>query len=120
MLYPMLDNTIAEASSFARLRHFPCSGNCALLEPMAKTMNYKLRAECSADVEGLRSRLDANATNWKIIGLALSNGAPIPDVEATFKSALPLESLRRHAKGVPDGHVMAETVALAARYTGER
>lgn len=37
-----------------------------------------------------------------------------------FDAEISLENLRRLCEHVEDGHVMAETVALEADYTGER
>jgi hypothetical protein len=85
---------------------------------------YKLRAECRLDVEELRHVLRAGAVRelagWEIVSLTVEDGALVPDVEVTFASALSLEALRRACENVPDGHVMAETIARADEYTGER
>lgn len=80
---------------------------------------YKLRAECRVDVARLRRVLSIDATGWKVAFLTM-NGVIAADVEVTFVSALPLEKVRRACENVVDGHVMAQTVALAGEYTGER
>ncbi len=77
-------------------------------------MKYKLRAECRGDVGRLKRVLSANAVEWEIVDRLF------PDVEVTFTSLLSLGALRRACGDVVDGHVMAQTVALADEYTGER
>ena len=43
-----------------------------------------------------------------------------PDVLITVSTKLPLTGIKSLIKKIPDGHVMLETVALEADYTGER
>lgn len=42
------------------------------------------------------------------------------DVEAVITTGMDLEGIRNACLSIEDGHVMAETVALEADYTGER
>lgn len=79
---------------------------------------YKMRAECVSDVGGF---LKVVPTGRVTITPCSIDGAWIPDVDVTFTSPWSLERLRAEVtEHVQDGHVMAETVALAKDYTGER
>ena len=73
---------------------------------------YKLRAECLADVQALMQKI--KFSEYKVI-----NVFP-PDVELEFKTDLPLEEIKTVLKSIPDSHVMLETLALKTDYTGER
>lgn len=77
------------------------------------SITFKLRAECGWDVLQLQHLLGDRAEAWRIEPTS-------PGCEAVFVCTMSLESIRRAARCVPDGHVMAETVAEAAKYTGER
>lgn len=79
---------------------------------------YKMRAECVNDVGNF---LKFIPTGRVVITPCNLEGNWIPDVDVSFTSPWPLADIRRHATiDVQDGHVMAETVALAKDYTGWR
>ena len=73
---------------------------------------YKLRAECLADVQHLMAAI--HCSDYKVKGLI------VPDVELEFSSALSLDEIKAAMKDIPDSHVMLETVAAAKDYNGER
>ena len=74
---------------------------------------YKFRAECELDVKAFESLAG--------IGVDMKGcGAPIPDRTGTFIDDRPLSELGAVAESLEDGHVIAETLAHIADYTGER
>lgn len=78
--------------------------------------NYKFRAEAPADVIRL-----ANILGEELWAIEMSRPDPgKPDVEVEIEIGITLQELRQIMGTVPDGHVMRQTVALAAEYTGER
>jgi hypothetical protein len=76
---------------------------------------YRFRAECQDDVDELRRLLGA-----KFGRITITNSPPFPDVEVELRIGLSLEELRDVMRRVVDGHVMVQTVARTAEYTGER
>lgn len=84
---------------------------------MQSLRKYKLRAECSADLGNLLQKISVQKFNAIQMNI---EGAIIPDMEATFSSRLSLSEIRSALSAIEDGHVMAETVALESKYTGER
>ena len=81
---------------------------------------YKLRAECLADVHKFMEQVHfqgrgAFCYGYKVFGLELA-----PDVVLEFKSDHSLDEIKDILKSIPDSHVMLETVALKKDYTGER
>lgn len=79
---------------------------------------YKMRAECVSDVGNF---LKFVPTGRVTITPCNIKGNWIPDVDVSFTSPWSLADIRVHATiNVQDGHVMAESVALAKDYTGER
>jgi hypothetical protein len=78
-------------------------------------MRFKLRAECAHDIALLQQALGARATAWRVV-----RAEDVPDVRVEFESDMALEAIERTASAIEDGHVMAETVAEASRYTGIR
>lgn len=83
------------------------------VEENVATTRFKLRFETVADFVAL-----VNACNERRIVIR-NFGASSMTVIA-FDAEISLENLRRLCEHVEDGHVMAETVALEADYTGER
>lgn len=55
-----------------------------------------------------------SATRMKIAG------NPIPDMTVVFSSEMTLAEIHKALREIVDGHVMAETVNLESKYTGER
>ncbi len=82
-------------------------------------MRYKFRAECTIDVFSFLGVIGDQFTDLQITRVML-NGRPLPDVEVSITTDLLWEDLVSAMRQVEDGHVMAETVTLAALYTGER
>ena len=78
---------------------------------------FKLRAECEADVFIAIRQLGPAFTGPITIA---SIGKLGFDTTLTFEAALTLPQVRKILEGIVDGHVMAETVALEADYTGNR
>ncbi len=77
-------------------------------------MRYKLRAECTHDIEQFKHVMDGYAWNYK-------EASPHPpDVTMTFDCALNKERIIYRLRLVPDSHVMIETLELAEEYTGIR
>lgn len=79
---------------------------------------YKMRAECVMDVGNAIVHLAEGGMLGAVSITAC--GALGGDVEATFGYNGDVAALRARLSDVQDGHVMAETVALAKEYTGER
>ena len=84
---------------------------------------YRLRAECQFDIGRMLAvvhteslTLQQNSFINDLNGLK----AYIPDVTVSFASSLTLAEIKQALREIEDGHVMAQTVALAADYTGER
>ena len=80
---------------------------------------FRFRAECMHDVTALLRRISVK----RVEVVLLEEG--LPDVEATVEEPwqyrkLDLEGLRDVCREVEDGHVMVETLAPIAKYTGER
>lgn len=76
---------------------------------------YRFRAECQVDVDELRRLIGTKFDRTTIV-----NTAPFPDVEVEIETSLSLHELQDLMRQVVDGHVMVQTVASAAEYTGER
>ena len=74
-------------------------------------MKYKLRAECLLDI--LKLFKTCHFPNLKIEMKA-------PDCTLEFESVSGIEELKFFIKQIPDSHVMIETLAPLAEYTGER
>lgn len=76
-------------------------------------MRYKLRFEAPNDF-------------FQLINLCVELRTPLTALLSTnadtvsFESQVPLDTLRAHCQMIPDGHVMAETIALERHYTGDR
>lgn len=79
---------------------------------------YKLRAECLLDVHRLMRTIPFE--RYEVESTTLPGGVWLPDVTAEITSRLSLDELKAALQGVPDSHVMRETVALKKDYTGER
>ncbi len=80
---------------------------------------WKFRAECASDVACWILEVNAT-TDRKLVGLRITTPVLIlPDVEVSFSTDDPY-GLVGPMHAVADGHVMWETLAPAARYTGER
>ena len=77
-------------------------------------MIFRLRAECAYDVQQLQHLLGDRASAWKV-SRAIEG---FPDCAVEFESALSGEAIRRAARCVPDGHVMAETLTSSVNDRG--
>jgi len=80
---------------------------------MTAVATYKLRAECKFDLD-LFIKI-ANLSEIKIIQIE-----DYPDCELEFSSDKSIEELRDLMLGVPDSHVMRETLNEFKNYTGLR
>ena len=76
--------------------------------------HYRFRAECEADCLRLQQQLEYAAYQIRY------NKAGLPDVEVDMLTLLEIEVVRQLMLGLPDGHVMAETLSRAADFTGDR
>jgi hypothetical protein len=85
-----------------------------------KNLNqYKLRAECMADLEKFIKIFEvANDDNEK--AWAITRHKILPDCEMVLTTIFDLDTLKSMLALIPDGHVMLETIALLKDYTGER
>jgi len=82
---------------------------------------YKMRAEAVFDVTSwLSHHAPRSAIFMRSITWLWEAGAPLGDVEVLFESNLDLDALLSSLEAVEEGHVMVETLALEASYTGER
>lgn len=81
---------------------------------------FKFRAECLADVreKWLAALADNDAEVEAIHCVSLND--ELPDVEVTFYSDDSLDEIRDVMRQIIDGHVMWQTVAPIAEYTGQR
>lgn len=78
-------------------------------------MKYKLRAECSHDIEQFKQWMEGDTWNHQ-----QDKDQNFPDVELTFDSALSQEKINSVLRLIPDSHVMIETLKPIEEYTGER
>ena len=74
---------------------------------------FVMRAECLNDAQRLQNIV-------KFSTFDIMKHPLFPDVLITVSTKLPLTGIKSLIKKIPDGHVMLETVALEADYTGER
>ncbi len=81
--------------------------------------DYKFRAECIADVEGLQRTLDKNRVP---VQMEIEQIDPdLPDVEVYLKTSnVSISTMRYYMRLNRDSHVMVQTLAPADCYTGER
>jgi len=101
---------------------------CAEYEKYASDSmhQYKFRAECRPDVDRLHKVLSAahiEIIDWHIAPQTLSHKGkqfPIPDVEVSFKTNVPLQTIQHAMRLVPDSHVMIETIQPIGSFSGER
>lgn len=75
-------------------------------------MKHKLRAECLLDA--IRFTKECYFTSLKI------EVVRFPDCTVEFEANYSIEELKKILKAIPDSHVMLETLAPLAEYTGER
>lgn len=82
---------------------------------------FKFRAEFQRDIAMLRAAFKVTGAPAQIRMRRLTvAGVPVPDCEGTLECPLNLRQVRALMRIVPDGHVMVQTVAHAATYTGRR
>ena len=92
----------------------------------APVYRYKLRAECFVDIARFYLAIvERNQYCWMLcrgVGTPprIICGDSYGDQEFTFESNATLAQLLEVCAEVPDGHVMAETIAFEAEYTGAR
>ena len=77
--------------------------------------HYKFRAECEHEVNELLVGL-----GMKCLKMVKTIAYYFPDTEVDLHTTLSLAEIRNAIRKIADGHVMLQTVALAAEYTGER
>jgi len=82
-----------------------------------KAIKYKMRAECSVDVGRFLQEVPVESLKASQVEV---DGVAYPDVIVEFSSVMPLDEIRKAMGEIVDGHVMAETVELESRYTGNR
>ncbi len=73
---------------------------------------FKFRAECLYDVNAALKKVPCS--KFKIECNFL------PDCTAEIETSYTLEQVKESLKRIIDGHVMLETIAPIAKYTGER
>ncbi len=78
-------------------------------------MTYKMRAEGVNDVFEFVRAMGSNIKEYRIIGNTI-----IPDVEFEFETKKSLHIVLNTLRGIPDSHVMVETVKPISEYTGVR
>jgi hypothetical protein len=84
-----------------------------------RMVDYKFRAECLADVAAFKLELDVRRVALEFEIKVITPG--LPDVEVLLKNPdMSLGTLLYYMRLVTDTHVMQETLAPAAYYTGER
>lgn len=83
--------------------------------PENKSVEYKLRAECQPDIDQF-----IKVSGNQISDVKINKIMDFPDREMSFHSQLTLQELRTLMKGIPDSHVMSESLNTATSYTGER
>lgn len=99
------------------------TNNCAVCGKKMDTANeiedvYKLRAECMADVGEFFANLWPGC---ELLWARVDKDEKYPDVKVSMKiKNTDLDELRIALAGIPDGHVMFETVNHAEHYNGER
>jgi len=76
-------------------------------------MKYKLRAECQFDIDVFIKIADLK--EYKII-----ESAGLPDCKLEFESDKTIDDLVLLMEGIPDSHVMSETLQELDSYTGIR
>ncbi len=78
---------------------------------------YRLRSECLGDLHQLLTAMPPQ----EHVNVILTRRAGYPDVLCTITvNNRDLEWMRDACRQVSDGHVMLQTLAPAAEYTGER
>ena len=87
-------------------------------------INYKFRAECDLDVMKFALKFNQNGKglikDMQIVRQKIYDTIPIPDVEVTFQSSVPIDHIKQVMAMVEDGHVMYQTLKPEAEYTGKR
>jgi len=78
--------------------------------------NYKCRAETYCDIEILIRMIFPAIAKFKVVRI----NENMPDIELTFKSNLPIDSIKKIMREIPDNHVMIDTLNLKHLYTGLR
>lgn len=76
--------------------------------------HFKLRAECPIDVLKLRELIGNNCHK-----MVLELGT-FPDTLVDLYTTMNLDEVRMEIRGIEDGHVMLQTLAIEKDYTGER
>ena len=82
---------------------------------MKNYTKYKVRAECSSDIDKLIQEI----TDSKIVVMSREVKKPFPDEVLEFESDYSLLELQKLCLEIPDGHVMRQTIAVAAEFTGK-
>ena len=78
--------------------------------------NYKCRAESYCELETFIRLILPTISKFKVVRI----NENMPDLEFTFKSNLPIESIKKIMFEIPDSHVMVETLNYKHLYTGLR
>ena len=83
---------------------------------MKNYYNYKCRAEFYSEFEIFIRTIFPTIAKLKVVKI----NENLPDIELTFKSNLPIESIKNVLSEIPDSHVMIETLNYKHLYTGLR
>jgi hypothetical protein len=75
---------------------------------------YSCRAECSADVEKLRSALESKRSDYGDFEMRVVPDSRLPDVVVEFTTTARLDQLDALIREIADGHVMLQTLRLCA------
>lgn len=81
---------------------------------------YKLRAECIADIHGLQKVLKENHVNISDEIIESDPSNPLDSPTYTITTDETIDTLKNHISEIQDGHVMLQTIAPFHEYSGER
>ena len=85
---------------------------------------YKLRSECYVDIANFVGRLvdECHASNYKerFETINIYPDPDYPDCDMDFSTTFTIDKVREIIAGIPDAHVMLETVQYEENYTGDR
>ena len=84
-----------------------------------QAVEYKLRAECFADIDALLSKLVKSSVG-RIFTYQINGNVDTWRVELTMVATFTPKQLLAIMARIPDSHVMMETLNYAAEYTGKR
>lgn len=100
-----------------------CTDSLLKKDMNATMYKYKLRAECQDDCSLFAGRLvgACRASNYKHrVETNIIPDPNYPDCDMDFSTTFPIDKVREIIAGIPDAHVMLETVEYEQNYTGDR